>query len=279
MRTKFTGKQLIGHSIAHLILILGGITMLLPFIWMFTTSFKSISEVFVFPPTLFGEKLVWQNYMQISSRFNYWRYFLNSIKISAWVVFFQLFTSAMAGFVFARLNFKLRDKLFTLYLATMMVPFQVTIIPNFLQMSLYGFVNTHWSLMIPPMVSAFGTFLMRQFFITVPKDLDEASKIDGCNPFNTFIKILLPMAKPTLATLGIFCFMAIWNDYFGPLIFLNRETLYTLPLGLAKMKGMYSTDWPVLMASTCISVLPILVAFLLAQDVFVKGIMLSGMKD
>lgn len=264
---------------AYFLLTLGGLTMLLPFIWMLSTSFKSLGEVFVFPPTFLGERFVWQNYAMISSRFNYWSYFLNSTKISGWVVLFQLFTSAMAGFVFARLKFKGRDKLFALYLMTMMVPFQVTIIPNFLQMSMYKLINTHWSLMIPPMVSAFGTFLMRQFFLTVPRELDEAAKIDGCTPFGTFLRVLLPMAKPTIASLAIFCFMGIWNDYFGPLIYLSKETLYTLPLGLAKMKGMYATDWPVLMASTCISIMPVLVAFLLAQDAFVKGVMMTGLKD
>lgn len=276
---KLNGKQIISHSLAHVLLILGGLTMLLPFIWMLSTSFKSLDEVFLFPPTLFGEKIIWQNYLKISSRFNYWNYFLNSIKISAWVVGFQLFTSSMAGYVFARLKFKIRDKLFALYLATMMIPFQVTIIPNFLQMSFYNLINTHWSLMIPPMVSAFGTFLMRQFFITVPHELDESSKIDGCTPFSTFTRVLLPLAKSTLATLAIFCFMGIWNDYFGPLIYLSDEKLFTLTLGLARMKGMYSTDWPVLMASTCISIMPVLIAFLFAQDAFVKGVMLSGMKD
>ena len=272
-------KRLITHSITHIFLILGAITMLLPFIWMITTSLKGISEVFVMPPTFFGARLVWENYLKISSRFDYFGYFMNSIKVSAWVVFFQLWTSAMAGYVFARLNFRFRDKIFLLYLATMMVPMQVIIIPNFLQMRIYGLVNTLWSLMIPPMVSAFGTFLLRQFFLTVPRDLDEAAKIDGCTPFGTFFKILLPMAGSTLATLAIFCFMYIWNDYFTPLIYISNATKYTLPLGLAAMKGMYSTDWPVLMAATCISVLPVLIAFFLAQDAFVKGVMLSGMKE
>ena len=272
-------KKIIGTTITHMILILGTIIMLVPFVWMLTTSFKSLNEVFISPPKFFGERLVWENYLRISSRFNYFRYFMNSITVSAWVVFFQLVTSCMAGFAFARLNFKFRDKLFLLYLATMMVPMHVIIIPNFLMMRLYGLVNTLWSLMIPPMVSAFGTFLLRQFFLTVPRELDEAAKIDGCTPFGIFAKILLPMAGPTVATLAIFCFMYIWNDYFTPLIYISTAKKYTLPLGLATMKGMYSTDWPVLMAATCISILPVLIAFLFAQDMFVKGVMLSGMKE
>ena len=272
-------KHILFRIITHLLLIFGALTMLIPFIWMITTSFKSIAEVFLMPPTLFGEKLIWQNYGHISSRFSYLRYFTNSLKVSVWVVFFQLFTSCMAGFAFARLKFPGRDKLFLLYLSTMMVPYHVTIIPNFLQMGNYGLVNTLWSLMIPPMVSAFGTFLLRQFFLTVPKELYEAAKIDGCTPMGIFIRIFMPLAKSTIATLAIFCFMGTWNDYFTPLIYINKELNYTLPLGLASMKGMYSTDWPVLMAATTISILPVLIAFLFAQDAFVKGIMLSGIKD
>ena len=272
-------KQLIVKIVAHLVLLLGAITMLVPFIWMLSSSVKSLGEVFVFPPTLFGEKIVWENYTKISSRFDYLAYFLNSVKVSAWVVIFQVFTSATAGYVFAKLNFKGRDRIFTLYLATMMIPFHVTVITNFLQMSMYGLVNTLWSLMLPASVSAFGTFLMRQFFVTVPNELIEAAKIDGCNPFKTFLQICFPMAKPTIATLIIFCFMNVWNDYFTPLIYINDSRKYTLPLGLASMKGMYSTDWPVLMASSVISVLPVLIAFLFAQDAFVKGVMMTGMKE
>ena len=272
-------KQLIVKIVAHLVLLLGAITMLVPFIWMLSSSVKSLGEVFVFPPTLFGEKIVWENYTKISSRFDYLAYFLNSVKVSAWVVIFQVFTSATAGYGFAKLNFKGRDRIFTLYLATMMIPFHVTVITNFLQMSMYGLVNTLWSLMLPASVSAFGTFLMRQFFVTVPNELIEAAKIDGCNPFKTFLQICFPMAKPTIATLSIFCFMNVWNDYFTPLIYINDSRKYTLPLGLASMKGMYSTDWPVLMASSVISVLPVLIAFLFAQDAFVKGVMMTGMKE
>lgn len=272
-------KNKVVKIISHCILMLGSLLMLVPFLWMLSSSFKEIGEVFIFPPKLFGKRLVWQNYTNISSRFNYFAYFMNSSIVSAWVVFFQVFTSALAGYVFARLNFKGRDKIFMLYLGTMMIPFHVTVITNFLQMSRYGLVNTLWSLMIPPMVSAFGTFLMRQFFITVPRELDEAAKIDGCNPFQIFIQILLPMAKSTIATLVIFCFMNTWNDYFTPLIYINNATKYTLPLGLASMKGMYSTDWPVLMASSTIAVLPVLIVFLFTQDAFVKGVMLSGLKD
>lgn len=262
----------------YVILILGASIMLIPFIWMLSTSFKDLNEVFVFPPELFGKRLKWENYLNISKRFDFLAYFANSMKVAAWVVICQVTTSATAGYVFAKLEFKGRDKIFMLYLATMMVPFHVTVITNFLQMTKYGLVNTLWSLMLPASVSAFGTFLMRQYFITVPNELVEAAKIDGCNPLSTFIRIALPLAKPSLATLSIFSFMNTWNDYFTPLVYMNDMTKYTLPLGLASMKGLYSTDWPVLMAASVLAILPVLAAFLIAQDAFVKGITMSGLK-
>ena len=269
----------IKKGIVYILLFLGALLMLVPFIWMISTSLKGTQEVFTFPPELFGERIVWENYTQISDRFDYAKYFLNSVIVSLWVVFFQVLTSASAGYAFAKMNFKGRDKIFLLYLSTMMVPVYVTIITNYIQMSKYGLVNTLWSLMLPASVSAFGTFLMRQFFLTVPTELIEAAKMDGCNPLVTFFKICLPLAKPTIATLGIFCFMSTWNDYFTPLIYLNDSQKFTLPLGLANMQALYSTNWPVLMAASVISVLPVLIAFLFAQDAFVKGVMMSGLKD
>lgn len=267
------------NIIAWLFLSLAAISMLLPFLWMLTTSLKSEAEAFVFPPRPFGERLLWTNYLRISERFDFARYFLNSSVVAVWVVFFQLLTSSMAGFVFARLRFPFRDKLFLLYLATMMVPVHVTIITNYISLTGLGLTGTLWPLMIPPMVSAFGTFLLRQFFITIPQSLEDAARIDGCNPLMLFFRIFLPMAGPSLATLGIFCFMGSWNDYFTPLIYIVDGRLFTLPLGLANMQGLYATNWPVLMAACTITMLPVLVLFLLAQNAFVKGIVLTGLKD
>lgn len=275
MKKKLSMKKIL----VYILLFIGALIMLVPFIWMVSTSFKNTQEVFTFPPQLFGERIVWENYTQISDRFDYVKYFTNSVIVSAWVVFFQVLTSASAGYAFAKMNFKGRDKIFLLYLSTMMVPVYVTIITNYIQMSKYGLVNTLWSLMLPASVSAFGTFLMRQFFLTVPTELIEAAKMDGCNPLLIFFKICLPMAKSTIATLAIFCFMGTWNDYFTPLIYLNDSEKFTIPLGLANMQGLYSTNWPVLMAASVISVLPVLIAFLFAQDAFVKGVMMSGLKD
>ncbi len=264
-------------TISYLVLGLGALTMIMPFIWMVSTSFKALSEVFVFPPTLFGEKLLWQNYLRVFERFPFGLFFLNSLKISLVVILGQLFTSSMAGFAFSRLKFPWRDSLFALYLGTLIVPYHVTLIPTFILMRTFGWIDTHYSLIVPSMVSAFGTFLMRQFFLTIPQDL-EAAKIDGCTPFGVYYRIFMPLSKPAIATLGVFIFMGSWNDFIRPLIFINSIPKMTVPLGLAFMQGMYSTDWAVLMAGTVISVLPVLIAFFLAQEYFVQGVTLSGMK-
>jgi len=264
---------------AHIILSVGAFTMLLPFVWMISTSLKPINEVFEFPPKLIGSRIVWQNYARISERFPFWLYFINSLKISIIVTCSQLITSSMAGYAFARLKFRFREALFACYLATMMIPSQVTTIPNFLVMKYYNLVDTHWSLILPALVSAFGTFLMRQFFLTIPRELEESAKIDGCTPFGIFIRIFVPLSKPALTTLGVFTFMGTWNDFLGPLIYINTQSKMTITLGLASMQGMYSTDWPALMAGTFIALIPTIIVYLLAQDMFVKGITLTGLKE
>ena len=272
-------KKLIGKIVSYVVLSIGAVIMVLPFIWMLSTAFKPQAEVFRLPPSLIGSRIEFSNFGRVSARFPFWLFFLNSLKISAIVVIAQLVTSSMAGFGFARLKFRGRETLFFFYLATMMIPAQVTIIPNFLLMGNLGLVNTHQALYLPALVSAFGTFLMRQFFITVPPALEEAAKIDGCTPFGVYWRVFLPLSTPMTATLAIFVLMSIWNEYYNPLIYITTIEKMTLPLGLALMQGMYSTDWTVLMAGTTLSLIPIITAFLLAQDLFVKGVMLSGVKE
>lgn len=267
--------------VVHIILAFGAITMIAPFVWMLSTSLKSLSEVFVFPPTLFGESLRWNNYLRISERFPFGIFFLNSLKIAALVTAGQLFTCSLGGYSFARLRFPGRDILFLLYLATLMIPYFVIVIPIFIMMRSFGWIDTHYALIVPGLFStfsAFGTFLMRQFFLTIPGELEDAAKIDGCTPFGIYWRIFLPLSKPALAALGIFIFMWSWNDFLAPLIFLNTMAKRTIPLGLAVMQGLYSTDWPVLMAASLLSVMPIIIVFLCAQELFVKGITLSGLK-
>jgi multiple sugar transport system permease protein len=271
-------KRTVVKIATHLVLLAGAVTMIMPFLWTVSTSLKQLNEVFVFPPRFFGAKLQWGNYLRISDRFPFGTYFLNSLKITVIVVIAQLITSSMAGFVFARLRFRSRDMLFGLYLATMMVPAQVTMIPNFIVMRHYNLIDTHYSLILPALVSAFGTFLLRQFFVTIPESLEDAAKMDGCTPFGVYWRIFVPLSKPAMATLGVFVFMGTWNEFVAPLVYINTQSKMTLPLGLASMQGMYSTDWPVLMAGTVICIMPLIVMFLLAQDFFIKGVTLSGLK-
>ncbi len=263
---------------AHLVLLAGSILMLFPFLWSIGTSLKGMNEVFTYPPKWFGEELKFSNYVHMTERFPFFRFFFNTVKITAIVVALQLVSSSMAGFVFARLRFPFRDGLFGIYLATLMVPAQVTMIPTFLLMKYYGLLDTHLSLILPGIVSAFGTFLLRQFFSTIPVALEEAARIDGCTPFGIYWRIFVPLSKPALATLGIFIMLGTWNDFINPLVFLSSMNKMTLTLGLANMQGLYSTDWPALMAATVITILPILIVFLAAQDVFVRGVTLSGLK-
>jgi len=271
-------EQIYMRTFVHIILAFGAITMIAPFIWMVSTSLKSLNEVFVFPPTLFGESLRWNNYLQISDRFPFSIFFLNSMKIAVLVTAGQLFTCSLGGYSFARLKFPGRDIIFLLYLATLMIPYFVIVIPIFIMMRSFGWVDTHYALIVPGLFSAFGTFLMKQFFLTIPRELEDAAKIDGCTPFGIYRRIFLPLSKPALAALGIFTFMWSWNDFLAPLIFLNTITKRTIPLGLAVMQGLYSTDWPSLMAASVLSVMPIIIVFLCAQEFFVKGITLSGLK-
>lgn len=274
MKKKYPSKILL-----YIVLGIGALIMITPFIWMLSTSLKSINEVFVFPPTIFGKVIRWDNYLNISDRFPFGRFFINSVIVTSVVVVVQLFTSSLGGYVFARLKFKFRDILFILYLATMMIPIHVTLVPIFIIMRYLGLVDRLPSLILTDLATAFGTFLMRQFYMTIPASLEDAAKIDGCNPFTTYWRIFLPLSKPALATLGVFIFMGMWNDFIRPLILISSIENMTLPLGLANMKGLYATDWPVLMAGTFISLLPVLIFFLLAQDFFVRSVTLSGLKE
>ncbi|MBE3089944.1 MAG: carbohydrate ABC transporter permease [Actinobacteria bacterium] len=274
MKKKYPWKILL-----YIVLGIGALTMLIPFVWMLSTSLKSINEVFTYPPAIFGKVFNWNNYLKISERYPFGRFFINSTIVTSVVVVVQLFTSSLGGYVFARLKFKFRDILFLMYLSTMMVPIHVTLIPVFLIMRYLGLVDRLPSLILTDLATAFGTFLMRQFYLTIPDSLEDAAKIDGCNPFTTYWRIFLPLSKPALATLGVFIFMGMWNDFIRPLIFISSIENMTLPLGLANMKGMYATDWPVLMAGTFISLLPVLIFFLIAQDFFVRSVTLSGLKE
>jgi multiple sugar transport system permease protein len=262
----------------YAILILVSFTMVMPAVLMISSSFKTQSEIFKYPPSLFGKVITLDNYKWLFSKVPFARYFLNSLKIAVLVTAGQLFTSSLAGYTFAKLRFKLREKIFFVYLCTLMIPGQVTLIPLFILFRYLRLMDTHYALILPGLASVFGTFFMRQFFITIPDELLDAARIDGCSPFGIFTRIVMPLCKTALVTLGIFIFNGSWNNYLGPLIFLNSPSKSTLTIGIAMLQGTYATNWGVLMSGLTISLLPALIVFILAQDVFVKGMVITGMK-
>lgn len=269
----------LGRIIFYLVLIVGAFMMLMPFIWMFSTSFKSGTATMVMPPEFIPKNPTLENYRKVIEMFPMLTFLRNSILVSVLTTLGQMVLSAMAAYAFARMQFRGRDKLFLLYLATMMVPAQVTMIPQFVLMKNIGWLDTYQALIIPNMFSVFGTFLLRQGMLGIPKELEEAAFMDGANHYTVFSKVCMPLVKPTLATLGIFTFMQSWNNYLWPLIVVNSRELATLPLGLSLLQGRWATDWNLLMAGSVISVIPILIVYLFAQKYFIQGMTMSGMKE
>lgn len=264
--------------LAHLLLLSGGLTMIIPFLWMLSTSLKDDQQAYVFPPVWIPDPIVWSNYETVWTALPFARFFINSTFIAVLVTIGQLLTCSMGAFAFARLNFPGRDRLFILYLATMMVPFHVTLIPIFILIRSLKWLDTYQGLTVPLIFSAYGTFLLRQFFKTIPHELEDAAKIDGCGYFRIYWSIMLPLSKPALATLGIFVFMWSWNDFLWPLVITNSLEMKTLPLGLAYFLGQYTVYWNLLMAGTTIVLVPVLLVFFFAQRYFIEGITLTGLK-
>jgi len=273
-------REQITNVIAWIILAIGAFVSTVPFLWMVATSLKGIDEVYSFPPTFIPKVVHWRNYIEAWRRIPFGIFFRNSAYISASVALGQMFTCSLAGYAFSRLRFPGRDTIFLLYLATMMVPFAVIMIPLFITMRTFGWVNRHLALIVPALVSVYGTFLMRQFMATLPKELEDAARVDGCSFFRLYLTIILPSAKPALATLGILTFMGTWNDFLWPLIVISSIQNKTLPLGLLMFmeQSTMKTPWHLVMASATFAILPILVVFTLGQKYYVQGIVTSGIK-
>ena len=271
-------KKIILDVLVYMILILGSIIMIGPFAWMLSTSLKSVDATFIMPPQWIPKDITFINYQKVAEVFPMYKFLLNSIFVSVSSTLGQLLFCSMAAYAFARMEFKGRDALFLLYLGTLMVPSQVTLTPLFILMKKLDLANTYRALILPGMFSAFGTFLMRQFFLTIPKSLEEAAFIDGAGYIRVFFKIILSLSKTALATLGIFSFMASWNDFLWPLIITSDIGHMTLPLGLSSLQGRWTTNWNILMAGTLISIVPILIVYIFAQKYFIKGITLTGIK-
>ncbi|MGD6964480.1 carbohydrate ABC transporter permease [Fictibacillus phosphorivorans] len=256
----------------------GALIMIIPFLWMLSTSIKDQGATMTLPPQFIPDTITFTNYAQVAESFPIWKFLFNSFFVAVTSTLGQLLLCSMAAYAFSRLHFKGRDTLFLIYLATLMVPMQVTMTPQFILMKYLGWLDTYQGLILPGLFNAFGTFLLRQFFLGIPKSLEEAAFIDGASHFRVFFQIILPLSKPALATLAIFSFMQSWNNFLWPLIIVSNQELMTLPLGLSILQGRWATDWNLLMAGVVISVIPILAVYLFAQKYFIKGITLSGIK-
>jgi multiple sugar transport system permease protein len=259
-------------------LILLAVISVLPFVWMVLTSFKSADEVFVFPPTWLPDEWQTTNYTSLFDDFPMETWILNSAKVTLLVVAGQLLFCSMAAYAFARLEFPGRDAIFYLFLLTMLIPDQVTLVPNFWLMRELTWLDTHWALVVPSVSSALGVFLLRQYFMTIPRELEDAARIDGAGYLRVYLTIILPLSLPALASIGIFFFIWTWGDFLWPLIVINTPENMTLPVGMALVNDVHTTDWERLMAGNVISLIPLVVVYLVAQRYFQRGITLTGIK-
>lgn len=271
--------RFLGRGWAYAVVILTAAVMMVPFAYMVSTSLKTTVQAFQFPPIWIPKPIVWSNYERVFQQAPLGHVFVNSLKISTLTMLGQILTCSLGGFAFARLKFKGRGLLFMLVLATLMVPGQVTLIPTFLIFRELGWINTHYPLIVPSWFGgAYGIFLVRQFFLTIPHELGDAAKVDGCNPPRTYAQIYMPLAKPVLATLAIITFLGSWNDLLGPLIYLRDTKLMTFPVALTWFSTHFYADLPMMMTASLISIVPTLTLFLLLQRYFVQGVVLSGLK-
>jgi len=260
--------------------LVGGLLMITPFVWALATSLKPRGAMLVLPPQLIPTEPTFSPYVEVVSRFPFLRVFGNSVMVAVATTFGQLVICSMAGYAFARFRFRGRNALFTLYLATLMVPFAVVITPLFIIVTRLGWGDTYAGLIVPGMFSAFGTFFMRQFFLSIPQELEEAATIDGAGTLGTFARIVLPIAGPALATLAVLSFMGSWNSFLWPLLIINDRDLMTLPLALSTLQGMYpgQTQWNIVMAGTVLATVPTILVFLFAQRWVIEGVAGSGVK-
>lgn len=254
------------------------LAFIFPVVFTITSSFKKNSEIFQTPPSLFGSHIEWQNYVEVFQQTPFQRYILNGFIMSAAGTIIVLIVSALAAYSFGILRWRGRDKTMLAYLATMMIPQEVLVIPMFLLMQRLGWINTWQALILPWAFGAFGTFLLRQFFVSIPYEMVEASRLDGCSNWQTFRRVILPLAKPSLAVLAVWTFITYWNSFLWPLIAVNdTEGLGNVPLGLATFFGEHGAQWNLVLAASVISIAPTLIVVILLQKHLVKGIATIGL--
>jgi multiple sugar transport system permease protein len=271
------GSFRVTSVVSQILLSLVALLFLVPIIWMLLSALKPSAEVFTTPPTLFGSEVKFSNFVEAWNYLPFGRFILNTVFVAGIGTLITLVASAMSGYAFARLNFRFRGGLFVLYLSTLIVPQEVIVIPMFLVMQRLGWVNSYQALILPWAFTAFGTFLLRQFFLTIPRELEEAAKIDGCGHIRILRSIIIPISAPALAVLAVFTFISYWNSFLWPLIIINDTAKMTVPLGLDLFLGQQGQRWELLMAAATISMVPTVILVLALQKYLVRGIALSGL--
>lgn len=282
--TSYLGRRSVqrglGRILIYTLLILGAVVLMLPLAWLVSSSLKQSGRIFVVPPQWIPNPTMWSNYAEVWRMIPFGLYVRNTTFVTAFCIVGALASSSIVAFGFARLRFPGRDVLFLVLLATIMIPSQVTLIPTYVLFRIIGWLDSYYPLIVPAFFGggAFNIFLLRQFFMKLPLELDDAARIDGCSTFGIFRRILLPQSRPALGVIAIFLFMAHWNDFFGPLIYLNSADKYTLALGLNLFRGTQYTAWHLLMAASTMTAIPCIVLYFVAQRYFIQGIVFTGIK-
>ncbi|NEE02964.1 carbohydrate ABC transporter permease [Phytoactinopolyspora halotolerans] len=271
-------KSLLRKALTYLVMTAVALLVLVPFAWMISSSLKRNNEVFTVPIQWIPEEFRWSNFVDIWDRIPMVTYLRNSAFLSVTITFLQVLTGSFAAYGFAKVRFPGRDALFLAYIGTIAVPWQAYMVPQYIMMQEAGLTNTFWSIIFLQAFSAFGVFLMRQYYMSIPDELVEAARIDGLSEYGIYRRIMLPLSKPALASLALLTFVNTWNDYMGPFIYLTSNDLWTVQLGLRSFIGQYSADYAMIMTGAVISVLPIVVIFLLGQRYFIRGIATTGLK-
>jgi len=276
-----TINKIVKNTSTYLLLSVFALFFIIPFLWILSTSLKGDTQIFTIPPQWIPETFHWENYSEVFDRIPFLLYVKNSVFISAIIITGTVLSSSLVAYSFACLNWPGRNFLFIIVLASMMLPIQVIMIPIFVMFKEIGWLNSFKPLTLPSFFggSAFSIFLLRQFFLTIPRDLLDSARIDGCSEFRIYWNIVLPNAKPALATVAILTFMFSWNDFLGPLIYLSDQAKGTIALGLGMFVGQYVTEWALLMAASMLMMLPMLLIFFVFQKYFIQGFIMSGLKD
>jgi multiple sugar transport system permease protein len=269
-------RRLVADALVYALLLIGVLSVILPFVYMLASSLENQIQIGALTPQFLPNPLVWSNYQRVWNDLPVARYYLNSMIVSSIITVGQLLTASMAAYAFARLRFRGRSTLFSLYLATLIIPSQVTLIPNYLIVRDLHWHNSYVGLIAPFVVSVFSTFLLRQFFLTIPRDLEDAARIDGANHWQIYWRIILPLARPALATVTVLTFLASWNNFLWPLVVVDSPELTTVPLSVTAYQGQFAIAWGPLMAAATLSLAPVLLVYVLMQKYVVEGIALTG---